>query len=175
MITKDHHTLVGVFTEAALADQTRADLLRAGFRPEQIELNGPGAAPPAHPINVPAGLRTRGKAAIVALVGGVVGALICTLLATGAFRGFGPLTGHIALDSVIGAVGGFVLGAVIGALVGGGFAAADTGFYAQEVRAGQTVLKVHANGRSAEAEQILRRNQASRVETSDEAPAGPLR
>src|SRR5437879_7578948 len=87
MLESTPTTVTGVFTDPTQAERTREELVRAGFRPEQIEITkGLEGAIPA-PVASPRHLRATDTAVFGALLGGAIGCLMGALLGPGAALG----------------------------------------------------------------------------------------
>jgi hypothetical protein len=152
---------MGVFPNHKDADQALAELTLAGFPENQIELHSPAGVETPDTIKMEdAGLVSRGRAEIGAWLGGIIGLLVGALVGSGAMAG---LEQFDAAPGVLFAIAGCVVCALLGWLVGWAVGADHESFYAHELRAGRTVLCVHANGHASEAAAILERHQAARV------------
>ena len=160
--------VVSVFTDRTGAEKARDELLRAGFRNEQIEL----VLPEHHQATTDrseAGpkLKEKGGAALGGLIGAAIGCLLGTLAATGVVPGVPAILGGGGLAGVVGLIAGAVIGGFLGGVIGWALEADEDSFYARELQQGRTLMTVHhCNGRSAEAATILRQNQASAVRTA---------
>jgi hypothetical protein len=159
MTKNEADTVTGLFIDPTFVEAARGELIRAGFRPDQIEVtvyDGHGGRPM---VNMgPPRLRAKAGAALGALLGGIVGCLFGALL---------PPVG--ALTAVAAGLIGLGVGAAVGALIGWALISEVFGFYARELRYGHTVLTVHASGRISEAADILRSNRALQETSSAEA------
>ena len=164
--------VVSVFTDRTEAEKARDELLRAGFRSEQIELVLPEEQGPSKSSEAGPKLKEKGGAALGGLVGAAIGCLLGTLAATGVVPGVPAILGGGGLAGVLGLIAGAVVGGFLGAVIGWALEADQDSFYARELEQGRTLMTVHhCNGRSAEAATILRQNQASAVRTvSDQRP-----
>lgn len=171
MAANEPTALVGVFADRAQAERAMDELAQAGFRPEHMEVTGPGEQPEPVPVQAPPGLRDRGSAQFGAILGAIVGGLLGTLAATGAFPGVGQLFAGGGLAAVVGVLVGGLIGGVLGWLIGLGLSETDHGFYVRELRSGRTLLTVHGNGPAAEAGRIMRRHGAVRVRPVLRVPA----
>jgi hypothetical protein len=149
-------TVVGVFTDRAAAQRAVSELRRAGFREDQIGVVGRSDSDAAAADEV-SGSKAGEGAAVGAAAGAGVGALWALGIAAGVLPAIGPVIAGGLLASVLAsAAGGAAAGGVIGALIGLGVPEEEARYYEGEFKAGRTLVTVKADGRSAEAESILR-------------------
>lgn len=152
-------TVVAVFKERGEADRAVDELLRAGFKSEQIGVVGPD------------GKRKRGGrgkkddtlADEGAVAGAVAGAGVGGLIGLGILAGVIPVIGPAIAAGTLGtillnAAGGAALASVAGALIGLGIPEEEAAFYEKELKTGRYLVTVDAKRRAAEALTILRRN-----------------
>jgi len=161
--------VAGVFDDARQGERAVADLYRAGFPTDRIDMvtrsQGETEGTPDFALQKNAADGTVAGA----VAGAGVGALAAAAVATLAVPGIGLMLGAGLLASVIG--GGALLGAAGGSLVGT-FAALemsedDARFYARAVQdEGRTVVLVQTPDRRDEARVILERNGARRRATA---------
>jgi hypothetical protein len=156
-----HEIVAGVFDDARQAEKAIADLYRAGFPIDRIDLvtrsQGETEGTPDFALqkNAAGGTMTGGA------IGAAVGAL-AVAAATLVFPGLGLVLGGGLLTTV---VGGAALGAAGGSLLGTFVALemseADATYYARAVQEeGRTVVLVQTPDRPEEARAILARNGA---------------
>ena len=93
--------------------------------------------------------------------------------------GFGFLAGAslggIAGGTVLGLVSGGIVGGLLGALIGLGVPEAEANYYNRELEAGRLIVSIQANGRYAEALDVLRRHGGREASPpSAEAGVGQL-
>jgi hypothetical protein len=162
MLKTERGDVVGVFTDRADMDRARDELMRAGFRQEDVATTTPDGANEMELKIERKGLLFKGGAEFGGIVGGVIGLLIGTLLGSGAVSAWPPLLGGGAVGATVGALIGLVVGACLGALIGWGMAADTDSFYARELQSGRCLMTVHG-GQPTTAADIMRRNRAARV------------
>jgi len=135
MTTATRTTAVGVFTDRDQADQGVAQLRRAGFAPDQIQLTAKPAT---------AGQDTPGASGPPTWENGA---------------GYGLLAGA-CLGAVGGPAGMLALGLggmLLGALIDLGVPETDARFYSDQVEAGYVMVTVRADNRYDEAQAVLHR------------------
>jgi len=158
---KQSSTVVGVFEDRQQADKAVSDLLKAGFRQDQI-----GVAM-RHESEGVAGQSTSGDtgdshAGEGAIAGVLTGLGLGALAGLGVLSGVIPVVGPAIAAGTLGiivsnaAVGAGVAG-LVGALVGAGIPEHEAKYYHEEFEAGRTIVTVSANGRADEARAILQR------------------
>lgn len=130
MASKVSTPTVAVFTDRAPAEKAIEELIGAGFKEGKIQIT-PEYADPKNPATSEnaAGLGLLTGASIGGLAGGPVGLL-----------------------------GGGVVGGLIGALIDLGVPEVEARFYEEELVDRGAVVTVQADGRDAEASEILRRH-----------------
>ncbi|MGZ3584394.1 MAG: hypothetical protein ACXWQ5_02090 [Ktedonobacterales bacterium] len=147
--------VVGVFRDRMSAEQAITELKDTGFDPSRMGLlmqnreEGKEAAKDT-------GVKAAGGAVTGGVIGGAIGAI---LAATGAFviPGIGPFVSAGILAT---AITGGAVGAIAGGLVGMGIPRPEAEYYEKRVREGGILVTVDAQGRDAEAREILRRDGA---------------
>jgi uncharacterized protein (TIGR02271 family) len=165
-------TVVGLFEATQGAQEAVDELLRAGFRKDQIDFaTHAGDAPHLGSAMAEPRSSARAGATTGAVMGGLLGGLLGAL--AGGLDSLGPV---IVDGLVVGTLGGIAVGAVAGGLLGALVSMAvpeDEVRYAdQEHQAGPATVAVRADDRLQEAEAILRRCGADRVDTRDSGLAG---
>lgn len=157
MTTGTQRLIVGVFDDAARARRAVVALREAGFSETKIGLAVRTSEGSTDTVvdrdeaeNIEAG----------AITGAVGGAGIGGLWAIGVAVGFLPAIGPVVVGGLLASIlasaaGAAAVGGVVGALVGMGLSEEDARLYEDELRAGNSLVTVHANGRSADAENIL--------------------
>ncbi len=149
--------VVGVFETSDAARQAVDDLVKAGFKKENIGVVSRN------------GKLKKGKAATDskweegavagAATGAGVGALWALGIAAGALPAIGPVIAGGLLASVLAsAAGGAAVAGLVGALIGLGIPEEDARYYESEFKQGRTIVTVRANGRAAEASEIITRH-----------------
>ena len=160
MVTKDD-LVAGVFDDVRQAERAIADLYKAGFAIDRIDMvtrsQGETEGTPDFALQKNAAQGTVAGA----VVGAGVGALAAAAVATLAVPGVGVVLGGGLLAGVIG--GAALLGAAGGSLVGTFIALEmseeDARYYARAVHEeGRTVVLVQTPDRADEARAILARN-----------------
>jgi len=168
MAARKNKLVIGVFHDSAAAQAAVNDLLQAGFSEEQI-----GVVARDGTVKTGKGRKKEtsskweeGAAAGVA-AGAGVGALWGIGIAAGALPVLGPFIAAGTLATILAsAAGGAAVAGVVGALVGLGIPEEDAQYYEEEFKAGRTLVTVQANGRFAEAQEILTRHGAYNRETT---------
>src|SRR3954469_16774796 len=153
-------TILGVFDDRRKADEAVNDLLKAGFRKDQIgvamrhseELGGTHS-------EADTGDSEAGTGAITgALTGLGLGALAGLGVLAGVIPVIGPAIAAGTLGVVLSnAAAGAGIAGLVGALVGAGLPEHEAKYYQDEFEAGHAIVTVHAGSRSADASGILRR------------------
>jgi hypothetical protein len=156
-MTSAQSPIVGVFEGRREAETAVGRLLQAGFRPEQVgvvlrdEPAGKGLA------KVVADVAPEEGAAVGAVTGGTLGGLIGAAVAA-TLPGVGPA---LAVGILAGALGGATVGTagggLVGALVGLGMSHEEASYFEAEFHRGRALVSVRADGRRAEAAEILAR------------------
>ena len=142
--------VAGRFTDRREADRATAALRAAGFSPQNIGLI-PEERENLGPPPVKSALRSTIGAIIGALVGGTVGAIIGWLISL-------AIAGHTAGWTVFWvSMAGGVIGWVVGGLVGSGKPLVRGEYRREAIEQGRMTLTVEADGRVAEAKDILMR------------------
>lgn len=167
-------TVVGVFEDQAKADQAISDLIKAGFREDQIGVvmrheeegfTGTGDTDTAD---------TGSHAGSGLAAGAVAGLGIGALAGVGVLAGVIPVIGPAIAAGTLGvilsnAAAGAGIAGLIGALVGAGIPEEEAQYYNEEFEAGRTIVTVDANGRASEATDIMRRYGAYDMSSRNEA------
>jgi uncharacterized protein (TIGR02271 family) len=160
---------VGVFETRDAARQAVDDLVKAGFKKENIGVISrdskvkKGAAPDSH---------WEEGAVAGAATGAGVGALWALGIAAGVLPAVGPFIAGGLLASVLAsAAGTAVAGGLVGALIGLGIPEEDAKYYEGEFKKGRTIVTVRANGRAAEATEIIERHGGYNRESAEHAGA----
>jgi len=159
MAITQRSTVIGVFNSRAEADRAVDELLRAGFRRDQI-----GAVARDSDGKV----RAQGKEAKDtyveegALAGAAAGAGVGGLIGLGVLAGVIPVIGPAIAVGTLGtillnAAAGAAVAGVAGALIGMGIPEEEAKYYEGELKAGRYLVTVHADARSDEAWTILNR------------------
>ena len=166
-MTTGRQTTVGIFEHPEQARDALVALREAGFPADAISILTPEREETGIRVEVP-GTAAGRDASAGALIGGLLGSAVGWLGALGALAipGIGPVVGAGALVAMLGgtAVGASV-GALGGALVALGVREEVAAWYEQELGRGGSLVAVEANGRHAEARNLLRRTGAYDFET----------
>lgn len=157
MATTETLTVAGSFDDAARARAAVGELLRAGFRPDQLSWIHKDPAQANEKPAVLADTAPEEGAAIGAVTGGSLGgllgaALALTVPAVGPVLAAGVLAGLLS-----GATLGIVGGGLVGGLVGLGMSHEEALHFEREVQAGRYLVTVQAGDRYTEAAAILSR------------------
>jgi uncharacterized protein (TIGR02271 family) len=160
---QNRSTVVGVFSDRRKGDEAVNDLLRAGFRKDQI-----GVAM-RHSDDL-AATRTGddagdSEAGTGAITGALTGLGLGALAGLGVLAGVVPVIGPAIAAGTLGvilsnAAAGAGIAGLVGALIGAGVPEHEAKYYHEEFEAGRTIVTVTADGRADEATTILRRHGA---------------
>ena len=169
MSSKNGTSTVGVFYNASNAQDAVRALRQARFTDAHIGVvsrheTAEDAANKGSKV-------ATGAAVGAGTVGGVaalwsLGISFSVLPVIGPILAAGPLAA-----ALISAAGGAAAGGMAGALTGLGLAETDAKYYEDELKAGRTIVTVHADDRSDEAWSILRRHGAYNRSTPTAVPA----
>lgn len=165
---KQRTLVVGVFQDRLEADQAVDDLLKAGFRKDQI-----GVAM-RHAEGTEATVDADGShAESGAITGALAGLGLGALAGLGVMAGVIPVIGPAIAAGTLGVVlsnaaAGAGIAGLVGALVGAGLPEHEAKYYHEEFEAGRTIVTVTAGGRVDEATAILRRHGAYDMNTRSE-------
>jgi hypothetical protein len=155
-------TVVGVFQDHHAADRAYTELLKAGFRNDQIgvamrhtEGKAGVSATAAKEHETPAGSG--------AATGAVAGLGLGALAGLGVLAGVVPVVGPAIAAGTLGviltnAAAGAGIAGLVGALIGAGIPEHEATYYQSQFEEGHTIVTVNALGRADEAATILRRN-----------------
>lgn len=158
MTMTDRSTVVGVFTDRAMAERAIEQLHQAGFHDEQIGYVSRDSQ--VSTVAPEASNDTAAGAATGAVSGGVLGGVLGAAAAL-LIPGFGPaIAGGILAATLGGAALGAVAGGLVGALTGMGIPEEEARYYQDEFETGRTIVTVKTDGRYEEALNILRQNGA---------------
>jgi len=158
-------TVVGVFEDRRKADEAVSDLLKAGFRKDQIgvamrQSEGSDATQDADDSHAGSG----------AVAGALTGLGLGALAGLGVLAGVIPVVGPAIAAGTLGVVlsnaaAGAGIAGLVGALIGAGVPEHEAKYYHEEFEAGRTIVTVTADGRADEATAILRRHGAYDMST----------
>lgn len=151
--------VVAVFPNRGHAEGAIDELWHQGFRHDQIGILVPGEE--EREAQTETGV-LEGSAAngttTGAVTGGALGAL-AGALAVGVIPGIGPvLAGGLLVGILTGAAAGAALGVYLGPFVAMGFTEHEAHYFAQQLKAGRTIVAVHAAGREDEAQAVLHKH-----------------
>jgi len=155
-------TVVGVFEDRQHANEAVSELLRAGFRQDQIGV----AMRHTEGAFAETAKGDEGSHAGTGAVAGVLAGLgLGALAGLGVLSGVIPVVGPAIAAGTLGVVlsnaaAGAGLAGLVGALIGAGIPEEEAKYYHQEFEAGRTIVTVTANNRADEATAILRRHGA---------------
>jgi uncharacterized protein (TIGR02271 family) len=162
MTTDNRSTVVGVFHDRDDARDAIEALKDAGFAAQDISILSPDKQA-TEQMAEETGTHAASGAATGAVAGGILGGLGGWLVGIGALAipGVGPFIAAGAFATALGGAAlGAGVGAIAGALVGMGIPEEEAKYYEGEVKSGRTLVTVRADGRSAEATQLLRHHGA---------------
>jgi hypothetical protein len=151
--------VVALFDDRTHAERALDELIRAGFRPDQVGMavrDGGEAveAPPLEPDT------KESEGAVTGVVaGGTLGGLVGAALAAGMVPGVGPVVaGGLLLGALGGAAAGAAGGGLLGTLIGLNVPEEHARHFERHFHSGRTLVVVHAGDRSGEAADVLRRH-----------------
>lgn len=152
-------TVVGVFEDRAQADKAVAELMKAGFRQEQIGVamrHAEGSTSGTDASDVDDSDSGSG-----AMTGAIAGLGLGALAGLGVLAGVIPVVGPAIAAGTLGvilsnAAAGAGVAGLVGALVGSGLSEHEAEYYHGEFEAGRAIVTVTADARADEATTILR-------------------
>jgi uncharacterized protein (TIGR02271 family) len=165
-------TIVGVFADRLKADEAVNELMKAGFRSDQI---GVAMRQPEGVAVTDSGSNAEDSEAGTGAITGVVAGLgLGALAGMGVLAGMIPVIGPAIAAGTLGvilsnAAAGAGIAGLVGALIGAGIPEHEAEYYHEEFEAGRTIVTVTADGRIDEATAILRRYGAYDMSTRDSA------
>ena len=158
---KQHSTVVGVFEDREQANEAIGELLKAGFRQNQI-----GVALRHVQGEVRASTPDDGgsHAESGALAGALTGLGLGALAGMGVLAGVIPVVGPAIAAGTLGvilsnAAAGAGIAGLVGALIGAGVPEHEARYYDQEFEAGRTIVTVMTDDQADAAAAILRRHE----------------
>jgi uncharacterized protein (TIGR02271 family) len=166
---------IGVFDDQTKAQQAITELKRAGFTENEIGVTARhGNGDDTAPHDEKRGTHAKEGAAAGLATGAGVGALWGLGVLAGVVPGIGTAIAGGTLAALLSsAAAGAATAGVAGTLIGLGVRKEDANYYDEQFRAGRAVVTVRANGRSAEAMSIIRRNGGhDRAAGADTTSAG---
>ena len=165
---KQHSTVVGVFQDRQQANKAVSELLKAGFRQDQISVAMRHAEGEVGATTTAEGATTTAEAegshaGSGALAGALTGLGLGALAGMGVLAGVIPVVGPAIAAGTLGVVlsnaaAGAGIAGLVGALIGTGMPEHEAKYYDQEFEAGRTIVTVTADGQADEATAILRRH-----------------
>lgn len=177
MPSQQRSTVVGVFEDRVHADKAVSELLKAGFRQDQIgvAMRHADEATSASTMADPNGTHAGSGAITGVLTGLGLGALAGLGVLAGVIPVIGPAIAAGTLGVIVSnaAAGAGIVG-LVGALVGAGVPEHEAKYYHGEFEAGRMIVTVKADGRADEAVSVLRRNSGYDMSTSRAAVAGTV-
>jgi len=163
-------TIVGVFEDRLQANKAVDDLLKAGFRNDQIGVAMRHAEGTADTVTATdeEGSHAGSGAVAGALAGLGLGALAGFGVLSGVIPVIGPAIAAGTLGVILSnaAAGASIVG-LVGALVGLGIPEEEATYYQTEFETGRTIVTVNAEGRTDEAMATLRRHGAYDMNTRE--------
>jgi len=159
MARRNPKVLVGVFHTADAARAAVDDLVKAGFKQEDIGVISHDTQGKKKTAKKKGGTKWEEGAVTGAATGAGVGALWALGIAAGVLNPIGPIVAGGLLASVLASAAGGAAGAgLVGALIGLGISEGDAPDYESEFKEGRTLVTIRANGNYAEALEIIRRH-----------------
>jgi hypothetical protein len=160
----DNLPVVGTFARKPEADRALRELREGGFEEAHLGYlaRGEGPASVEHrPDDLSVGEGVAEGAAVGAATGGVVGTALGIATVAGLVPPFGTAIAGGALVALIVGGSATAMGGLVGYLMGQGFSEQEAMSYEEHFRSGRVIVTVHAGGRRALAEEVLRRHGAS--------------
>jgi len=156
-------TVVGVFEDPHKADAAVDELLKSGFRDDQIGVAMRHTESMAGKIS--GADADDSEAGAGAVTGALAGLGLGALAGMGVLAGMIPVIGPAIAAGTLGvilsnAAAGAGIAGLAGALIGSGVPEHEAKYYHQEFEAGRTIVTVTADSRIAEASAILRQHGA---------------
>lgn len=149
-------TVVGVFDRRSDANEAIDDLVRAGFRNDQIGVVTSDSQRPTSTTTDEAETRAAESGVAGAIAGAGIGGLVGLGVLAGAIPVIGPAIAAGTLATILtNAAGGAAIIGIAGALMGWGVPEEHARFYEEEVYAGRIVVTVHAEDRCPAARSIM--------------------
>jgi len=172
--TKQRSTIVGVFEDRQKANEAVSDLLRAGFRQDQIGVAMRHAEGDIDSTSTADADDSHSGSG--ALAGALTGLGLGALAGMGVLAGMIPVVGPAIAAGTLGvilsnAAAGAGIAGLVGALVGAGVPEHEAKYYDEEFSAGRSIVTVTADGRVDEAMAILRRHGGYDVSSRNTAAA----
>jgi len=171
-MSKNRSTVVGVFEDRQKANQAVNELLKAGFRQDQIGVAmRHEEAASGEWTESDAGESHAGTGALAGVLAGLgLGALAGIGVLAGVIPVVGPAIAAGTLGVMLSnaAAGAGIVG-LAGALIGAGVPEEEAKYYHGEFEAGRAIVTVTADGRADEATAILRRCGGYDMSTRDSA------
>jgi len=174
--TSKGSTVVGVFEDRDDAREAIEALKDDGFAADAISILSPDKQA-TQQIADDTGTHAGAGAATGAVTGGLLGGIGGWLLGIGALviPGVGPFIAAGAFATALGGAAiGAGIGAIAGALMGMGVPEEHAKYYADEAKAGKTLVTVRADTRYDDAQRILRDHGAYDVESRNAVSGQPV-
>jgi len=171
--SKKSTTVVGVFENSLDADRAVNELLKAGFRQDQI---GVAMRHSDESMTADSDDSDDSHAGSGAVTGALAGLGLGALAGLGVLAGVIPVVGPAIAAGTLGVVlsnaaAGAGIAGLVGALIGAGVPEHEAEYYHGEFEAGRTIVTVKANGQADEAKMIMRRHGAYDMSSRDSAAA----
>jgi len=170
----NRNTAIAVFDDRARAQRAIDQLKRAGFTEKEIGVTARDADGDGQLVEAKKGGTHAKEGAITGVTAGAgVGALWGLGILAGVLPAIGPaIAGGTLVAILSSAAAGAATAGVAGALIGLGIPEEEAKYYESEFRAGRIVVTVRADGRLAEANEILEENGGYDMQTGrDRTPA----
>ena len=153
-------TVVGVFNERHEADRAIDDLIKAGFRNDQIGVVTRDAQGKTVVKNQGEAESHAGSGAAVGVAAGAgIGGLVGLGVLAGVIPVIGPAIAAGTLATILtNAAGGAAIAGLSGALIGWGIPEEHAKYYDGQLQSGRVVVTVHAEDRCESASAILEKH-----------------
>ncbi len=177
MSVQNKSTIVGVFEDRQQADKAVGELLKGGFRQDQI---GVAMQHDESVAGAPSAADADGSHAGSGATAGVLTGLgLGALAGLGVLAGVIPVVGPAIAAGTLGVVlsnaaAGAGIAGLVGALIGAGVPEHEAKYYHEELEAGRTIVTVTADGKADEATAILRKFGAYDMSTRGTSTASRL-
>lgn len=166
-------TVVGIFEDRERANEAVSELMKSGFRQDQIGVAMRDAERRGDTTTTTTGAADESHSGSGAMAGALTGLGLGTLAGLGVLAGVIPVVGPAIAGGTLGiilsnAAAGAGIAGLAGALIGAGVPEHEARYYDEEFQAGGTIVTVTADGMADEAMAILRKYGAYDVTNRNE-------
>ncbi len=166
-------TVVGIFEDRERANEAVSELMKSGFRQDQIGVAMRDAERRGDTTTTTTGAADESHSGSGAMAGALTGLGLGTLAGLGVLAGVIPVVGPAIAGGTLGiilsnAAAGAGIAGLAGALIGAGVPEHEARYYDEEFQAGRTIVTVTADGMADEAMAILRKYGAYDVTNRNE-------